>query len=90
MILKMELEKENGLNYYNLGTGHGYSVLEMIETFKKVNKVDVPYTIKPRREGDIAECYADSSKAEKELGFKTQYKLEDMCASAWNFVVKNK
>ena len=85
-----KLEKENGLNYYNLGTGHGYSVLEMIETFKKVNNVDVPYTIKPRREGDIAECYADSSKAEKELGFKTQYTLEDMCASAWNFVVKNK
>ena len=85
-----KLEKENGLNYYNLGTGHGYSVLEMIETFKRVNKVDVPYTIKPRRERDIAECYADSSKAEKELGFKTQYTLEDMCASAWNFVVKNK
>ena len=85
-----KLEKENGLNYYNLGTGHGYSVLEMVEAFKKVNNVDVPYTIKPRREGDIAECYADATKALNELGFKTQYTLEDMCSSAWNYVVKNK
>ena len=85
-----KLEKENGLNYYNLGTGHGYSVLEMVEAFKKVNNVDVPYTIKPRREGDIAECYADATKALNELGFKTQYTLEDMCSSAWNYVVKSK
>ena len=85
-----KLEKENGLNYYNLGTGHGYSVLEMVETFKKVNNVDVPYKIKERRAGDIAECYADATKAFNELGFKTEHNLEDMCASAWNYVVKNK
>ena len=85
-----KLAKENGLNYYNLGTGHGYSVLEMVETFKRVNNVDVPYKIKERRAGDIAECYADATKALNELGFKTEYSLEDMCTSAWNYVVKNK
>ena len=74
-----------GVNIYNLGTGIGYSVLDIVNAFKKVNNVDVPYTIKPRREGDIAMCYADPAKAEKELGWKAQYDLTRMCKDSWNF-----
>ena len=85
-----KLDKENkGIFIYNLGTGNGYSVLEMIEAFKKVNNVDVPYKIVERRPGDIATCYSDPSKAEKELGFKTTKTLEDMCRDGWNYQ-KNK
>ena len=85
-----KLDKENsGIFIYNLGTGKGYSVLEMVETFKKVNNVDVPYKITDRRPGDIASCYSDPSKAEKELGFKATKSLEDMCRDGWNFQ-KNK
>ena len=85
-----KLDKENnGIFIYNLGTGKGYSVLEMVETFKKVNNVDVPYKIAPRRSGDIAACYSDPSKAEKELGFKATKTLEDMCRDGWNYQ-KNK
>ena len=75
-----------GIDYYNLGTGNGYSVLEMVETFKKVNNVDVPYQIGPRRDGDIAECYADPEYAFNKLGFKAEYGLSDMVESAYNFV----
>ena len=85
-----KLNKENnGIFIYNLGTGKGYSVLEMIETFKKVNNIDVPYKIVERRPGDIAMCYSDPSKAEKELGFKATKTLEDMCRDGWNYQ-KNK
>jgi len=85
-----KLNKEGkGIFIYNLGTGNGYSVLEMIETFKKVNNVDVPYKIVDRRPGDIATCYSDPSKAEKELGFKATKSLEDMCRDGWNYQ-KNK
>ena len=85
-----KLNKENnGIVIYNLGTGKGYSVLEMIETFKKVNNIDVPYKIVERRPGDIAMCYSDPSKAEKELGFKATKTLEDMCRDGWNYQ-KNK
>ena len=86
-----KLEKDqHGLFIYNLGTGVGYSVLDLVKTFEKVNGVKVPYKIAPRREGDIAECYADSSKAEKEIGFKCTHTLEDMLKSAWNFEQNNK
>ena len=81
-------KEDNGIFIYNLGTGKGYSVLEMVETFKKVNNVDVPYKIAPRREGDIAECYADPSKAKKELGFEATKTLEDMCRDGWNYQKK--
>ncbi len=74
-----------GVNVYNLGTGIGYSVLDIVNAFKKVNNIDVPYSIKPRREGDIAMCYADPAKAEKELGWKAQYDLTKMCQDSWNF-----
>ena len=85
-----ELEKEHsGLYIYNLGMGKGVSVLEMVEAFKKVNKVDVPYIIAPRRPGDIAECYSDPSKAREELGFTCEKTLEDMVSSAWNYERKN-
>ena len=85
-----KLNKEsNGIYIYNLGTGKGYSVLEMVETFKKVNNVDVPYKIVERRPGDIAICYSDPSKAENELGFKATKTLEDMCKDGWNYQ-KNK
>ena len=82
-------KEDNGIFIYNLGTGNGYSVLEMIEAFKKVNNVEVPYKIVDRRPGDIATCYSDPSKAEKELGFKATKTLEDMCKDGWNYQ-KNK
>ncbi len=79
---------DSGLLIYNLGTGTGYSVLEMIEAFKKVNNVEVPYKITSRREGDIAECYADPSLAQKELNWCATLTLEDMCRDAYNFIKK--
>ncbi len=82
--------KEKKLDCYNLGTGEGYSVLELVETFQKVNEVDVPYKIVQRRAGDIASCYADPSYALKELGFKAEKGIEEMCRDAYNFVKKSK
>lgn len=74
---------------FNLGTGSGYSVLDIVKAFIKVNKIDIPYVIKPRRAGDIAECYADASKAEKILGWKAEKNLEDMCYDSWNWQSHN-
>ena len=74
-----------GVSVYNLGTGKGCSVLDIVHTFERVNGIKIPYQIAPRRSGDIAECYADASKAEFELGWKAKLGLEEMCASAWNF-----
>jgi UDP-glucose 4-epimerase len=82
--------KDKGLFVYNLGTGTGYSVLDVVNTFKKVNNVDVNYKIVGRRDGDVAISLADPSKALKELGFKTSKNLEDMCKDAYNFVKKNR
>lgn len=81
--------KQTGIDYYNLGTGVGYSVLDIIKTFEKVNNVKVNYRIVDRRPGDIASSYADVTKSYKELGFKTIYTLEDMCKDAYNFAIKN-
>lgn len=83
------LKEGKGLYIYNLGTGRGYSVLEMINAFEKANSVKVPYKITARRAGDIAECYADSSLASKELNWNATLTLEDMCRDAYNFT-KNK
>lgn len=80
----------NKVDCYNLGTGVGYSVLEIVELFKKVNKVDVPYKIVERRSGDISSCYADPTYALKELGFKAEKTLEDMVRDSYQFVVNNK
>ena len=78
-----------GLAIYNLGTGHGYSVLDVVNAFVKANGVPVPYAIKPRRPGDISTCYSDPAKAERELGWKAQYGIEDMCRDSWNWQKNN-
>ena len=76
---------ETGVDAYNLGTGHGYSVLQLVETFKKVNHIDVPYQITERRAGDIASCYADPSYAEEKLNWKAEKEIEEMCRDSYNF-----
>ena len=83
------IERQCGCAIYNLGTGHGYSVLQLVETFEKVNGIAIPYSIKPRRAGDIATCYSDPAKAERELGWKAKFGLEAMCRDAWNWQKKN-
>ena len=83
------ITRKQGLAIYNIGTGHGYSVLDVVNTFVRVNKVDVPYVIMPRRAGDIATCYCDPTKAEEELGWKAQFGLEEMCRDAWNWQKNN-
>ena len=85
-----KLTTDKGVFVYNLGTGTGYSVLESVETFEKVNNIKVPYVIKQRREGDVAICYADPTKASKELDFTAKYMLEDMVRDSYNFYIKNK
>jgi len=82
--------KGNGIDAFNLGTGCGFSVLELVETFKKCNNVDVPYKIVGRRDGDIAECYADVSYAKEKLDWSCVYGIEDMVCDAYNFVKNNK
>ncbi len=89
-VLALEKLDNTGTYIYNLGTGIGYSVLDVVNTFRKVNNITVPYSIKPRRAGDIASCYACSDKALHELGWSATKNLEDMCKDAWNFVVKQK
>lgn len=83
------IDKKCGLAIYNLGTGHGYSVLDVVNAFIKVNGVDVPYSIKPRRPGDIATCYCNPAKAKAELGWEAKYGIEDMCRDSWNFQKNN-
>lgn len=78
-----------GVEHINLGTGHGYSVLDVIHAYEKACGRPIPYKILPRRPGDIAECYADPSKAKELLGWQAQYGLEDMCRDSWNFTLKN-
>ncbi|WEV75647.1 UDP-glucose 4-epimerase GalE [Bifidobacterium sp. ESL0800] len=78
-----------GVYTYNLGTGHGYSVLEVIKAYEKAAGHKIPYTIKPRRPGDIAACYADSSKAERELGWKAELGIDEMASSSLNWQTKN-
>ena len=84
-----KLKKKPGLKIYNLGTGHGYSVLQIVKAFEKASGRPVPYAIKPRRPGDIAECWADPSLAAKELGWKAKRGIEEMCADAWRWQSKN-
>ena len=83
------IERKCGLAIYNLGTGHGYSVLDVVHAFERVNGVKVPYSIKPRRAGDIATCYCNPAKALKELGWKARYGIEEMCRDAWNWQKNN-
>ena len=81
--------KESGVHVYNLGTGHGTSVLELVKIFEEVNGIKVNYKIVERRPGDIDACFASINKAEKELGFKPIYNIKDMCLDAYNFIKKN-
>lgn len=85
-----KIKKDKGLFIYNLGTGKGCSVLELINTFEKVNKVKVNHKFVPRRKGDIAICLADPTKALEELNFKTTKTIEDMCKDAYSYAIKNK
>ena len=80
---------KKGVSVYNLGTGTGTSVLEMINAFETVNKVNVPYYITDRRPGDVGECYCSAEKAERELGWKATRDIEKMCADAWNWQKNN-
>ncbi len=83
------LKLEGGCSIYNLGTGRGTSVLELVGAFEKTTGVKVPYKIKPRRAGDIASCYAGCDKAAAELGWKARYTIEDMCADSWRWQEAN-
>lgn len=79
------LEGKTGLNIYNLGTGKGTSVLQLITAFEKANDCKVPYQIKERRPGDIAQCYCNADKAKAELGWEAKRNIEDMCRDSWNW-----
>ncbi|XMB85728.1 UDP-glucose 4-epimerase GalE [Mycoplasmatota bacterium WC44] len=81
--------KTTGVEAYNLGTGTGYSVLDVVNNFKKATGKDIPYVISDRRPGDIATCYADPTKALKELGWRAYKNLEDMCRDSWNWQSNN-
>jgi len=83
------LEQESGAEAYNLGTGQGSSVLDVIKTFEKVTGKNIPYELTDRRPGDAAVCYADPEKAKNVLGWETENNLEDMCRDAWNWQMKN-
>ena len=83
------LEKKTGVDVYNLGTGNGYSVLQVVAAFEKACGHAVPYEIRPRRAGDIASCYCDPSKAGRELGWKAEYGIEQMCADSWRWQKQN-
>ena len=88
-VAAMDNIKQSGVYVYNLGTGIGYSVLEVIAAFEKACGKKLPYSFKPRRAGDIAECYADASKAKRELGWQAELGINEMCASLWNWQTKN-
>ncbi len=81
--------KTTGIEAVNLGTGTGYSVLDLVNTFKKVNNIDVPYAIVDRRPGDIGTCYSNPAKAKELLGWEAEYGLEDMCRDAWRWQSQN-
>lgn len=85
-----KLVDDHGVYTYNLGTGHGYSVLDIVKAYEKANNVTINYEIKPRRAGDIATCYADPTKAREELDWVAEKTLEDMCKDAYNFITHNK
>ncbi|PEC83341.1 UDP-glucose 4-epimerase GalE [Bacillus cereus] len=82
--------KTKGIEAYNLGTGKGYSVLEMVKAFEKISGKKIPYKVIGRRPGDVAICFADVSKAKRELGWEAEYGLEEMCVDSWRWQVNNK
>ncbi len=86
--LKKLDQEQKGLYIYNLGTGNGYSVLDMVQAFERATGKKVPYKIAPRRQGDIATCYADPKKAKEELNWVATKTLEDMCKDSWRYIMK--
>ena len=84
-----KIEEKAGLKIYNLGTGCGYSVLDVVHNFEKASGVKIPYSIKPRRAGDIATCYADAAKAKEELSWEAQYGILEMCEDSWRWQKNN-
>ncbi len=84
-----KIEEKPGLKIYNLGTGKGYSVLDIVNAFEAATGVKIPYVIGPRRPGDIDACYSNAELAKKELGWEAQYGIEDMCRDSWNWQSKN-
>ncbi|MCR4694980.1 MAG: UDP-glucose 4-epimerase GalE [Pseudobutyrivibrio sp.] len=84
-----KIEEKAGLKIYNLGTGVGYSVLDIVKNFESANDIKIPYSIKPRRAGDIATCYSDATKAKEELGWTAQYGIKEMCADSWRWQKNN-
>ena len=83
------IERNCGLAVYNLGTGHGYSVLDVVKAFEKANGIKIKYSIKSRRAGDIATCYCNPAKAKAELGWEAHYGIEEMCRDSWNWQKNN-
>lgn len=84
-----KIEENAGLCIYNLGTGVGYSVLDIVKNFEEATGITIPYVIKPRRAGDIAACYSDASKAKKELGWEAEYGIKEMCEDSWRWQKNN-
>ncbi len=84
-----KIKEDPGVKIYNLGTGKGYSVLDIVKAYSKACGHDIPYEIKPRRAGDIATCYADASLAKKELGWEAEYGIDEMCADSWRWQSMN-
>ncbi|RBP69076.1 UDP-galactose 4-epimerase [Alkalibaculum bacchi] len=84
-----KIKDTTGIEAFNLGTGTGYSVLDIVKNFEKANGIKIPYEITPRRPGDIAQCYADPTKAKVELGWVAEKGIEDMCRDSWNWQKKN-
>ncbi len=84
-----KIEENAGLCIYNLGTGQGYSVLDIVKNFEEANDLKIPYSIKPRRAGDIATCYADPAKAKAELGWEAKNGIKEMCADSWRWQKNN-
>lgn len=84
-----KIKNTTGIDAFNLGTGTGYSVLDIVKNFEKANGIKIPYEITPRRPGDIAQCYADPTKAKEELGWVAEKGIEDMCRDSWNWQKKN-
>lgn len=84
-----KLETNCGLFICNLGTGKGYSVLDVVKAFEKASGIKINYRIAPRRAGDVACCYADATKAKEVLGWQAQYDIDDMCADSWRWQSQN-
>lgn len=84
-----KLKEKPGLGIWNLGTGKGYSVFDVVKAFEKASGLTIKYKMAPRRAGDIAKCFADPSKAKKELGWEAKYGIEEMCRDSWNWQSKN-